>query len=72
VQARQYRCMSDAADGQACARCGREVRVSRDSYGIFERMHYVCSHYEFERQSAASSAKKPAGFQGPPDRATAV
>lgn len=32
----------------ACARCGREVRVNRDSYDIFERMHYACSDYEFE------------------------
>jgi hypothetical protein len=31
-----------------CVRCGREVRANRDSYGIFERMHYVCFHYEFE------------------------
>jgi hypothetical protein len=31
-----------------CARCGRQVRVNRDSYQIFERMHYVCFHYEFE------------------------
>ena len=31
-----------------CMRCGREVRVNRDSYEIFERMHYVCFHYEFE------------------------
>ena len=31
-----------------CARCGRPVRVNRDSYQLFERMHYVCFHYEFE------------------------
>ena len=31
-----------------CVRCGQEVRVNRDSYEIFERMHYLCFHYEFE------------------------
>ncbi len=31
-----------------CARCGRPVRVSREHYETFERMHYVCFHYEFE------------------------
>jgi hypothetical protein len=32
-----------------CARCGREVRVNRDTFDLLERMHYVCFHYEFER-----------------------
>ena len=32
----------------SCARCGRPVRVNRDSYQLFERMHHVCFHYEFE------------------------
>jgi hypothetical protein len=40
--------MPSEAEKLMCARCGREVRVSRDSHGIFERMHYVCFHYEFE------------------------
>lgn len=40
--------MPSATDKLACARCGREVRVNRDSYEIFERMHYVCFRYEFE------------------------
>jgi hypothetical protein len=31
-----------------CVRCGLEVRVNRESYEIFERMHYVCFHFEFE------------------------
>ena len=31
-----------------CVRCHQEVRVNRDSYDIFERMHWVCFHYEFE------------------------
>jgi hypothetical protein len=40
--------MPSATDKLTCVRCGREVRISRDSYEIFERMHYVCFHYEFE------------------------
>ncbi len=31
-----------------CRRCDRPVRVSREHYETFERMHYVCFHYEFE------------------------
>lgn len=31
-----------------CARCRRAVRVSSDRFEVFERMHYVCFHYEFE------------------------
>ena len=40
--------MPGEAQQLTCARCGREVRVNRDSFEIFERMHYVCFHYEFE------------------------
>jgi len=31
-----------------CVRCGLEVRVNRESYEIFERMHYACFHFVFE------------------------
>ena len=31
-----------------CQRCGRPVTVGADMYETFERMHYVCFHYEFE------------------------
>ena len=46
--AREDQPMPCGAGRLACARCGREVRMNRDSYEIFERMHYVCFHYEFE------------------------
>ena len=44
------------ADGQdeavneekLCRRCGRPVVVEADQYDVFEQMHYVCFHYEFE------------------------
>ncbi|MFC6006976.1 DUF7660 family protein [Angustibacter luteus] len=31
-----------------CQRCHRPVRESAAQYEVFERMHYVCFHYEFE------------------------
>jgi hypothetical protein len=41
--------MADDGDEELpCARCGRAVRVNRSSYALFEGMHYVCFHYEFE------------------------
>jgi hypothetical protein len=40
--------MTGNAEQLVCARCGQEVRVNRDSYEIFERVHYVCFHYVFE------------------------
>jgi hypothetical protein len=40
--------MPGEAGKLTCVRCGLDVRVNRDSYEIFERMHYVCFHYVFE------------------------
>jgi hypothetical protein len=34
-----------------CVRCGRVVRVNADLYDTFERMHWVCFHYEFEHEA---------------------
>lgn len=36
------------ADARDCRRCGRPVLLERDRYDVFEGMHYVCFHYEFE------------------------
>ena len=44
----QYRLMPSKGEELTCVRCGRPVRQNRDSFEIFERMHYVCFHYEFE------------------------
>jgi hypothetical protein len=33
-----------------CRRCNLPVEASADSYDIFEQMHYVCFHFEFEHQ----------------------
>ncbi|WP_432885514.1 DUF7660 family protein [Kribbella sp. CA-245084] len=34
--------------GLECRRCQRPVKVSAAQFEVFERMHYVCFHYEFE------------------------
>lgn len=31
-----------------CKRCGRPVIRSKDSYDVFEGMHWLCFHLEFE------------------------
>lgn len=35
-------------DPPLCRRCNRPVVRSRETYEVYERMHYVCFHYEFE------------------------
>ena len=37
-----------------CVRCGRPVERNRDTYEVFERMHWACFHYEFEHEIAGS------------------
>lgn len=48
--------MSGAEDELTCRRCGRPVRVHRDDYETFQRMHYVCFHYAFEHEVSAPGA----------------
>ncbi|MPZ71103.1 MAG: hypothetical protein GEU71_16495 [Actinobacteria bacterium] len=38
----------DLAKNRICLRCGRHVRANADSYETFERMHWVCFHFEYE------------------------
>ena len=38
--------MNEANETQICRRCSRPVATP--DYETFERMHYVCFHYEFE------------------------
>jgi len=33
-----------------CRRCHLPVEASADNYDVFEQMHYVCFHFEFEHQ----------------------
>ena len=38
-----------AAGAPRCVRCGRPVVIEAERYdAVFERMHYVCFHYEYE------------------------
>lgn len=39
-------------DALICVRCGRPVVRGAEHYEVFERMHYVCFHYEFEHEPA--------------------
>lgn len=36
------------ADRLICRRCGRPVTIETSRYDLFEGMHQVCFHYEFE------------------------
>lgn len=38
------------AEALTCRRCRRPVVASAADYEIFEQMHYVCFHYEFEHE----------------------
>jgi len=34
-----------------CRRCGKAVVVNKAKYGIFEGMHWICFHLEYEDES---------------------
>jgi hypothetical protein len=40
--------MSRSDQELRCRRCHLPVRISAASFDVFEQMHYVCFHYEFE------------------------
>lgn len=42
--------VSQPTTAPTCRRCGLAVEYSRESYDVFEGMHYVCFHYEFEHE----------------------
>ena len=39
-----------------CVRCQQPVKKNASSYGIFEHMHWLCFHLEFEHQGDADQA----------------
>ncbi|WP_157499639.1 hypothetical protein [Lysobacter sp. Root983] len=39
-----------ATDFPVCVRCNLPVEKNSDSYEVFERMHWLCFHLEFEHQ----------------------
>ena len=44
-----------------CRRCDRPVTVEADRYEVFEQMHYVCFHYEFEHDPTDPDEECEAG-----------
>ena len=38
----------NANDSKLCKRCGKPVEVNAASYDVFEQMHWLCFHMEFE------------------------
>jgi hypothetical protein len=50
-----------ASEDLICVRCGRPVRVNREQFEVFERMHYVCFHYEFEHDPSDPDEECNAG-----------
>ena len=38
-------------DAPVCARCGSAVTVNRENYELFERMHWLCFHLQFEHNA---------------------
>jgi hypothetical protein len=49
------------AEPPPCQRCRRPVGISRSQYNVFEHMHYVCFHYEFEHDPADPDEECSAG-----------
>ena len=41
--------MSD--DALICTRCGTAVTVNHENYELFERMHWLCFHLQFEHNA---------------------
>ena len=50
-----------------CRRCGRPVVLNATKYETFERMHYVCFHFEFEHDPV--DVDEECGAGGCPSRA---
>jgi hypothetical protein len=39
---------SESDQSSICRRCNRPVTLEAERFNVFEQMHYVCFHYEFE------------------------
>lgn len=53
--------MPSQAEPLLCHRCHRPVEISRDQFDVFEHMHYVCFHYEYEHDPADPDEECTAG-----------
>jgi len=56
-------------DELRCARCGRPVVRNHDRFATFERMHWVCFHYEFEHFGGAGDPDEACADPSCPARA---
>ena len=52
-----------------CNRCGKPVIRNRERYEVFERMHWLCFHYEFEHEAGAGDPDIACGDPSCPARA---
>jgi len=39
-----------SAEPKICVRCGRPVTANAANYELFEKMHWLCFHLEFEHE----------------------
>lgn len=39
-----------------CVRCGKPVEENADQYEVFEKMHWLCFHLEFEHEGDPDKA----------------
>ena len=42
--------------GKICVRCGKPVTVNADHYELFEKMHWLCFHLEWEHHADPDEA----------------
>ena len=44
------------SEPKICRRCNQAITVNADSYDVFEQMHWLCFHLEFEHQGDPDEA----------------
>ena len=44
-----------------CVRCQRPVTITKEHYGVQERMHWLCFHLEFEHQTDSDEPCEDSG-----------
>jgi hypothetical protein len=44
-----------SSDEKICVRCGKPVTANADKYELFEKMHWLCFHLEFEHDADPDS-----------------
>lgn len=43
-------------DQKICRRCKKPVLVNAENYDVFERMHWLCFHFEYEHEGDPDKA----------------